>query len=249
MKRITSVHNDEIKAVAHLLTVKGREMQRKFMAEGVRVCSTLISSGYKPVQIYVTESMLNQSQELGFNSLITLVDDHVLAKISSTKTPSGMAAVFPIPPLPSPEHLNPGIVLYAISDPGNMGTLLRSCAAMGKKSIVVINGVDPWSPKVVQASAGTIGSLDIFEWSWQTLIQNKKKLTLCALVVSGGKSPDNFDFSDMLFMVGNEAHGIPEETLRQCDNFLTLAMPGNAESLNVAVAGSIVMYLAWHKSS
>lgn len=247
MKKISSVQNEEIKAVAKLSTAKGRKEQKRFMAEGVRVCSTLIAAGHKPLQVYSTESMLTHARELCQEHFIIIVDEPVLNKMSSSKSPSGILSVFHIPEQPQAEKLKEGIVLYDVADPGNMGTLLRSCAAMGKKSVVIIEGVDPWSPKVVQASAGTIGTLDIFQWSWSTLQKNKKNLNLCALVVSGGQKPDEFDFSDILFVVGNEAHGIPDELLQQCESLLTLEMPGHTESLNVAVAGSIALYLAWHK--
>lgn len=247
MKKISSVHNEEIKALNKLLTTKGRKEQKKFIAEGFRVCLTLIEAGFKPIQMYVLDSLYNQALKLCPENFITEVNDAVMNKISANKTPSGILAVFAIPQQPAHNALSEGIVLYAISDPGNMGTLMRTCAAMGKKSVVTIEGVDPWSPKVVQASAGTIGNLNIFEWSWAFLIDYKKHFKLCALVVSGGQKPDEIDFSDILFVVGSEAHGIPDQLVAQCDVLLTLEMPGNTESLNVAVAGSIALYLAWHK--
>lgn len=248
MKKITSVHNDEIKAVVALSTAKGRALQKRFFAEGFRTCSTLIAAGHKPSQLYVLEDLLAQAKTLVPEKYITLVDNVVLHKMSASKTPSGFLAVFHIPESPEPGKIGSGIVLYDVADPGNMGTLIRSCAAMGKKTVVIIEGADPWSPKVVQASAGTLGSLDIFQWSWPQLLQYKKNYVLCALIVEGGQKPDEIDFSDILFVVGNEAHGIPDTVQAQCTYGVTLEMPGNTESLNVAVAGSIVMYLAWHAS-
>jgi RNA methyltransferase, TrmH family len=128
-----------------------------------------------------------------------------------------------------------------------MGTLIRSCAAMNYKTVVCIKGTDPWSPKVVQASAGTIGMVNIFQVTWDELIQNKQNLNLCALVVSGGNKPQDIDLSNTLLVVGSEAHGIPDEWLGQCEQKLTLPMPGKTESLNAAVAGSIALYLAQGK--
>jgi TrmH family RNA methyltransferase len=122
---------------------------------------------------------------------------------------------------------------------------MRSCVAFGKKTIVCVEGVDPWNPKVIQASAGTIGSATIFTWSWQELLRNKKNLTLCALVVHGGKPPHQITITETLMVIGNEAHGIPQEMLTTCDELLTLPMPGQTESLNAAVAGSIGMYSLW----
>lgn len=246
MKKISSIHNEEIKAVAKLHSVKGRREQNRFFAEGVTVCTTLIAAGHKPIQLYAIEMMLSQAKQLVAGHLITEVDSVVFAKISAAQTPSGILAVFLIPLAPEPTLLSAGIVLYNVADPGNMGTLLRTCAAMGKKTAVIVEGADPWGPKVVQASAGTIGLLNIFELSWPSVQTYKCDLRLCALVIRGGATIDKSVHTNILFVVGNEAQGIPEQAVHECDQQVTLTMPGNIDSLNVAVAGSIAMYLAWH---
>jgi RNA methyltransferase, TrmH family len=246
MKKIISVSNQEIKNVAALSNRKGRNQQGCFKAEGLRVIETLLKSNMALIQIYCSEALLDAIKKICPEHTITLVEEAALNKISSASTPSGVVAVFKIPQSPQQEKLSSGLILYSCSDPGNMGTLMRTCAAMGKKTVVVIEGVDPWSPKVVQASAGTLGSLDIFEWSWAKLAEYKTDLKICALVVSNGKKPDEINFSDTLIMVGNEAHGIPDSIVEQSDLLLTLDMPGKTESLNAAVAGSIALYLAWH---
>jgi TrmH family RNA methyltransferase len=128
-----------------------------------------------------------------------------------------------------------------------MGTLIRSAIAMGIKSVVIVEGTDPWSPKVIQASAGTIIQANVFQIGWDQLIKNKKNLKLCALVVKGGKKPNQIDFKDILLVVGNEANGIPDNWLSKCEEKMTLPMPGNTESLNAAIAGSIALYLAFAK--
>lgn len=248
MKIISSVHNDEIKAITKLSTSKGRKAQNRFKAEGLRACATLIESHCSLIQIYCIASCLVEVKQLCNENFITLVEKSVLHKISSVTSPSGIVAVFELPKLPSPEKISPGLVLYECTDPGNMGTLLRTCAAMGRRTVVLIEGTDPWGPKVVQSSAGTIGSLDIFQWSWPMLLAYKKNLRICALVVSGGQKPDEINFSDMLITVGNEAHGIPAHAIDQSDLLVTLEMPGKTESLNAAIAGSIALYLAWHAS-
>ncbi len=249
MKKISSVHNEEIKAIVKLHTVKGRKEQKRFFAEGYTVCATLIAAGYKPLQVYSTELLLPQAQQLAGVRFITVVDSIVLAKMSAAQTPSGILSVFSLPSMPEPALLSAGIVLYNVTDPGNMGTLLRTCAAMGKKTAVIIEGADPWSPKVVQASAGTLGLLDIFELSWPLLKMHQRDLQLHALVCKGGKTIDKKTQDNILFLVGNEAQGIPEHIVQECDQQITLEMPGKIDSLNVAVAGSIALYLAWYTSS
>jgi TrmH family RNA methyltransferase len=137
--------------------------------------------------------------------------------------------------------------MVELNDPGNMGTLMRTCAALNKKTVVCVGGVDPYHPKVVQASAGTLGLLDIFQLSWVDVVHiaNTNKLSLCGLIVRGGKQHTEISFDKTLLIVGSEAHGLPIEYAQACDQTMTLSMPGKTESLNAAIAGSIALYLAW----
>lgn len=245
MKTISSRQNPIIKHITQLHLTKYRTAHREFIAEGLRVCSTLIKAGLELKNLFATTSMLTDAQKLISDDHITQITDEVMTKISTTKSPSGILGIFVMPTTPPLNQLGSGAVLAHITDPGNMGTLIRTSAAMGKKTVVVIEGVDPWSPKVIHASAGTIGLVHIFQISWNQLIQHKKNLSLCALVVSNGQPPAEVDLKNTLLVIGNEAHGIPEDWVQQCDIRLTLPMPGKTESLNAAVAGSIALYLAF----
>ena len=244
MKSITSRTNPAIKHIASLHSKKYRTKHTQFIAEGLRACSALIAHKHQPIGLYATQNNLARAQSIIADEYITLVDEHVMEKISTATTPSGIVGLFTIPQAPKPDQLTQGLVLTQIADPGNMGTLIRTAAALNVASVVIVEGADPWSPKVVQASAGTIGMVTIFQWSWDQLLQYKADKKLCALVVSGGKDPKQIDFKDTLLVVGSEAHGIPDTWIAACDTKLTLAMPGKAESLNAAVAGSIALYLA-----
>ena len=244
MKTVTSRTNPAIKQMAALQHKKYRTQYGEFIAQGIRSCSALIAAGHMPTGLYIVESILPEAQKLVSEKLITLVPDHVMQKISSTTEPSGMVGQFAIPPAPKPENLTQGLVLAQVADPGNMGTLIRTAAALNTKSVVIVEGVDPWSPKVVQASAGTIGMVTIFQWSWDQLLAQKGNKKLRSLIVSGGQPPSKQAFENTLLVVGSEAHGIPLEWINSCESTMTLPMPGNAESLNAAVAGSIALYLA-----
>jgi len=242
MKEITSRQNEEIKAVAKLKLQKERKNRKKFIAEGFRVCKT-IAETLTPVTIYCTQQMLPQAKSIT-EDCITIVSTPVMEKLSTVKSPSGILGVFPIPQNPDIATLSSGAVLAQIADPGNMGTLIRTTAAMGLTSVVLIEGADPWSPKVVQATAGTIAHINIFQLSWEQVIKHKKNMTLTALVVKNGKHPSKINFANTLIVVGSEAHGMPQTWIDSCEHTLTLPMPGNTESLNAAVAGSIALYLA-----
>lgn len=246
MKTITSKINEEIKSVCGLHDRKGREEQNKFIAEGSRTVTTLIKNKMKLVQLYSTEKNLTEAQKLANDSFITLVPETVMEKISAATSASGLLAVFEIPSQPNFSQLDSGIILANITDPGNMGTIIRTASALNLKNVVIIDGVDVWSPKVVQSTAGTLAFMNIFTPNWSTLAKWKKDTKLCALVPKGGKNPSDINFEKTLLIIGNEAHGIPQEGLRMCDEYMTIPMPGKAESLNAAVAGSIGMYLAFN---
>jgi len=244
METITSRQNKEIKALVKLKMLKERKKQQKFIAEGLKVCKTVCKSGLSPQNVYATKEKQEDAKKLASEDKITLVSDEVMGKISSLTTPSGLLCVFPIKKAPAANTLSPGIVLAQISDPGNMGTLIRTSVAMGFQSVVTVEGVDPWNPKVVQASAGHIAWVSLFQWTWERLRKDKKDIQLVALVVKGGKTPEKTNLKNSLLVIGSEARGIPQEWITDCDAKLTLQMPGNTESLNAAVAGSIALYLA-----
>lgn len=244
MKIIESRHNPEVKGIVALHDRKNRSLRKLYIAQGLRTCTALIQSGQTLKNLYVTYRMLDQARDLVGEKNVTVVNDDVMEKISTTESPSGMLGVFALPEQSTTPTISSGVVLARITDPGNMGTLIRSCAAMGHKTVIVIDGTDAWSPKVVQSSAGALGMVNVISLSWPELLAAKQNTPLCALVVSGGKKPTEINLASMLLVVGNEAHGIPAEWIADCDTTLTLAMPGNAESLNAAIAGSIALYLA-----
>lgn len=245
IKTITSLDNPLIKRVVQLHAVKYRDLLQQYIAEGFRTISTIIKAGGNLITLFVTEEYVYDAQQLTTDEKhIIIVSSSVLQKISTLKTPNGLLAVFAIPMQPSFNALTEGIVLAQITDPGNMGTLIRSATAMNKKTVICIEGVDPYNPKVVQASSGAIANIILFSMSWNALLEHKKNLHLCALLASGGNSPEEINLRNTLIVIGNESNGIPQEWIDQCDEKLTLPMPGNFESLNAAVAGSIALYLA-----
>jgi TrmH family RNA methyltransferase len=249
VKQITSFENPLIKRVVDLHDKKGRSINRQCIVEGLRANTTFVQAGMSLSHLFVTERTMTEVSSLCPQDKLVLVSEAVMKKISLNTTPSGIVGVFYLPDNRTPHELSAGLVLVQIQDPGNMGTLIRTAVALDRKSIVIVEGVDPWSPKVIQASAGTVALAKIFLWSWQELLIHKGALSLCALVVAGGKAPTELALNKSLLVVGNEAHGLPEALQQKCDTFLTLPMPGGAESLNAAVAGAIALYCAWAQTS
>lgn len=244
IKEINSTENSLVKRVVQLHSAKHRDKHQEFIAEGFRTISTLITAGSKLITLFTTEEFLYDAQQIAEDKQIVIVPDNVLKKISCAVTPSGLLATFAIPQQPDLKTLGSGIVLAQLSDPGNMGTLIRTAAAMNKKTVVCVESVDPYNPKVVQASAGAIGVVSLFCVSWAEIVAHKNYLRLCALVATEGDHPEEIDLNNTLIVVGNEGAGIPAAWIAQCDEKITLPMPGNFESLNAGVAGSIALYLA-----
>jgi TrmH family RNA methyltransferase len=244
MKYISSRTNPLVKQVVDLHSRKGRAEHKQFIAEGIRTCETLIKN-YTLVTCYVTDAI--STQELPFIPVNKIVDvtDEVMQKMSTAESPSGILCVFELPQNPTLTNLESSVILHGISDPGNMGTLIRTVAALGIKQVICIETADVWNPKVIQASAGTIGYVSIIATDWKTVQQHKNNLALCALVVKDGTSPKDLDFARSVLVIGNEARGLPDDIIASCDERCTLPMPGNTESLNAAVAGSIALYCAY----
>ena len=241
-----NMNKNQEKLIRSLHTGATRKQTGLCLVEGVRAITTFSSSRHTLNELYVTDSASRQwAKELASIAIYTnvkaqIINEDAMLRISASKTPSGLAAIFKLQIPTGP--LERGIVCAARADPGNVGTLIRTAAAVNRKTVVMVDGVDPFSPKVIQASAGAIALVDVFQLSWQELLSKNETLQLYALMPQGGVPPTK-QHGNGLLVIGNEAHGIPANWVRDCSERLTLAMPGNTESLNAAVAGSIALYL------
>jgi len=245
VRTIESRQNPEIKTVYSLRKSATRKKLQTFIAEGAKVCLTLFQEGATLKTCYVTAEKWDTISDTIPENNICIVPEPVMQKISQAKTPSGILATFEIPKQPAKEKIETGIVLLDLNDPGNVGTLIRTATAMNCSTVILVNGVDPWSFKVVQSSAGYITNVNIFQLSWAELVSESdaQKLVRTALVVQSGKKPTDINNKNSLLIIGSESHGIPKELLLDCPEQITLPMPGQTESLNASVAGSIALYL------
>ena len=239
---IQSLTNPKIKHLVHLHSKSYRQEHQQFIAQGLKTCVTLLQGGYSLHSIYLSESMYQEHGDLFPTESIVIVTDAVVKKISTTITPSGIVAVFAMPENKTAPTDN-AIALYNIQDPGNLGTLIRTAAAMNITTVYLIEGGDPYNPKVIQATAGTIAHVVIVETNWSEFQKTNKDFKTCALVVNDGKTPESIDLKHTILIIGNESQGLPEQIINECSEKMTIPMPGKTESLNAAVAGSIAMYL------
>lgn len=248
MKNITiiqSLINPKIKHLVALQKKAYRQEHGQFLAQGATVYKTLLQAGLELHSVFVTAQAYDEHHEHIKPDSMFEVTDAVMKKISTETTPSGLVAIFAMPNRlgDQADVTSNSLVLHNIQDPGNMGTLIRTAAAMNIKTIFTMQGVDPYHPKVVQATAGTIGFVNVIPTNWPIFYKTYKHILMCALVVDGGKSPDQINLKNCMLVIGNEGAGLPPDIIRDCHEKLTIPMPGKTESLNAAVAGSIAMYL------
>lgn len=246
MKNITiiqSLINPKIKHLVALQKKAYRQEHGQFLAQGANVYKTLLQAGLKLHSVFVTAQAYDEHHEFIKPDMMYEITETVLKKISTEMTPSGLVAVFEIPKENEAEVTANSLVLHNIQDPGNMGTLIRTAAAMNIKTIFTMQGVDAYHPKVVQATAGTIGFVNIVPTNWPIFYKTYKHIPMCGLVVDGGVSPEQINLKNCMLVIGNEGAGLPPDIVRDCHEKLTIPMPGKTESLNAAVAGSIAMYL------
>jgi len=239
---IQSLTNPKVKHIIYLHVKTCRYEYRQLIAQGLKTCITLLQGGYKLHSIYLNQETYEKHGDNFPTEAIVLVTDAIIEKISTTITPSGVVAIFEMPENKLVASSN-SIALYNVQDPGNLGTMIRTAAAMNIKTIYLIEGVDPYNPKVIQATAGAIAMVTIVQTKWAEFKELCKDITTCALVVHDGKAPQEANLKNAILIIGNEAQGLPDAIINDCNEKMTIPMPGNTESLNAAVAGSIAMYL------
>lgn len=238
--RIESTTSARVKAVKRLHRSRTRRQTGWTVAEGPHLVQAALEAGLVPVEVYTVErgSLADRCEAAG--SQVFEVSRSVIEALSTTVEPQNMVAIVVIPE-PRPLKRLQTVVAVGISDPGNTGSLIRTAAALGWQS-ALLAGADPWSPKVLRASAGTQFSHPAVS------VQSIDELTAAGLapvasIVRGGLTPADVVLQRPLaLLIGNEAHGLPDELVAQCDVAITIPMPGEAESLNAAVAGAIAMY-------
>jgi len=251
IESLNSPHVARVKALIGSRGVKERKAAGKFVAEGLQCArEALVStSGPKIETLYVTNNGHSKVEELAdlsaFN--IVTVSDEVMKEMSETITPQGILAVCTIPQANlSAIALNGSrrfIYLSEVQDPGNAGTILRSADAFAMDAVITSPGsVDMYSPKVVRSTAGSLWHIPVYESVALTevLAMGVKAFSLGA---DGSKNLNQYEMSgDTLAVFGNEARGLSTGQNVESIDVVSIPMPGNAESLNLSAAASIVMY-------
>lgn len=233
--KISSRQNEHIKEVFKLYQSGERKLQNKFIIEGFH----LLDMALKAKQVVEVFTL----KELNIDKTIDqyIVTCEILEKLSKVKNPQGVIAVCKCK---SPSKIVGKKVLYLddVSDPGNVGTLLRTALAFGYKDVVLSkNTCSIYNEKVISACQGALFELNIVEN--MPIANLKKDYQILATEIKGSVSADEFEPPKKFVLVlGNEAHGVSKEILTLADQRIRIDI-NDIESLNVAVAGGIMMYI------
>jgi TrmH family RNA methyltransferase len=246
-------HAERIGRMRELLAAKGRRTQQRFAFEGLTLLEEALRAGVRPQEIYVTQSVFDRTAAV--RSLdadgcpVFVVDERTMRKISDVETPSGVVAAAPARFSPPAVLLTHGLtlVLAGVTDPGNAGTLLRSAEAFGAAGAIFGEGsVDPYNPKVVRGAMGAHFRLPLATATPDELAAALRAAKAELLGLDAGGS----DLQALVWppraaiAVGSERGGLAGwEPICSCR--IAVPMPGPAESLNAAVAGSIALYEAF----
>ena len=247
-ERLTSLKNPRVQAFRSLKDRKGRLAHEAFLAEGDRMVSEALASGY-PVEALLLRDDREIPSGLPEDLPVYLLPDYVFAALSDTKTPQGIAAAVR---LPGPESRSavPGdrlLVLDGVQDPGNVGTMIRTADAAGLDGILLgPDCADVFSPKVLRATMGSIFRVGLaFPTDLAGRLRDLRREGYA--VVSSQLDGDPFYDRPPLggrwaLVIGNEGNGVSAPVREAATHRLRLPMRGGAESLNAAVAAGIMMY-------
>lgn len=254
---ITSRHNPKIQEMRKLARREHRAATRRFLLEGIRCVEEAMDAGARICEVLVTPHLVHSAR--GEALLVRLkaarvevavVTDEVIAVVSDTETPQGIVAMAAMSSKTLCFDENPLIlVVDGVRDPGNLGTLVRTAAALGAGGVIVTRGtVDVYNPKCVRATMGSLFRVPVEERpDAVAAVSFLKERGLCVVVgdVHAETACYDWDFTGpTAVLVGGEAFGPSADALTMCDGRVRIPMPGGVESFNVAVAGSILLYEA-----
>jgi len=251
---ITSVHNPKVQAVRKLQDQpKKRREEQAFIIEGVRLAEEALQAGWDAEQVFFTDLLDERGKRIvgEFSARhvpVEPVSSVVMNALSETETPQGLLVVVRQQTLTLPTNPDFLLIIDSVRDPGNLGTIIRSAAAAGVQGVLLAPGcVDAWSGKVLRAGMGAHFHISIYALGWAEIRRIVKGSTGTLKVYladsAGGVSYTAADFRRPLaLVVGGEAVGAGSEALSLSDEKVHIPMPGGSESLNAAIAASILLF-------
>lgn len=235
---ITSLNNEHIKEILKLKEKKYRDLSDTFLVEGRH----LVLEAHREKKI--VELILEQDELFPLDVNTLYVSSNVMNKLSNLKTPSNVMAV--VKKLDEKEVGEKILILDNIQDPGNLGTIIRSAVAFNFDTIVLSpKTVDLYNHKVVRSTQGMMFHTNIVirePVSFINELKNEGYKIVGTKVTNGVDVRESKTYSHFALIIGNEGKGMSEELSELCDEYLYIKMNDQCESLNAAVAASILMY-------
>ncbi len=245
MDVITSNSNQYVKLVKSLSDKKSRDTLGLFMLEGERLIKDL-PNDYGVEFLLVSEDKADEYDYLLNGRTYFVCSEKTIRYAADTVSPSGIIAVVKKPKTEFKLPNKNAILLDRVSDPGNIGTIIRTAAAVGF-DVYLYKTADVFSPKVVRASMSALFKTDIYEIDLKQVKELLTKTESYALDMDGD-SLFGLNFGGNVTLVGgNEAHGLSDEILELVKGKISIPMKNCMESLNVAVATSVAMYYTIYK--
>lgn len=236
---IESANNDKVKYYRKIRNTKYIKEIGEFIVEGEHLVEEAIKSGY------AKEVIILGGKNYNTNLPKIYVNERVLKSISLLDAPQYVMAVCKIKYIDE-NYGNKILILDNVSDPGNLGTIIRTAVAFGVTSIVLSeNSVNIYNDKVIRASQGMIFKINIFEKELIGFINKLKKdnIKIYGTDLKGSKDLSDINISDYYALIlGNEGAGVREEILGLCDEKILIEMDPSCESLNVGVSAGIILY-------
>jgi TrmH family RNA methyltransferase len=246
---ISSSQNSKIKLVRALA---GRPKERReagaFLAEGVRLVEDALAANWPFRFVLHSDDLSERGKDL-IKKLETKkveaekVESSLLQSLSETETSQGILAVLEFNNLPIPNSSNFILIPDSIRDPGNLGTLLRTADAAGVQAVLIPpETTDAFAPKVLRAGMGAHFRLPIYSMSWDEIREQTKGARIFIADMDGQSCWETDFKSPLALIVGGEAEGASEQAKKLANAFVKIPMAGKTESLNAAVAGSVLMF-------
>ena len=232
------ITKNELKKIKGLKIKKNRQLYSLFVAEGKKNVFELVNSNFKVYKIFSIE----KTQRL--DSI--LINQNLMKRLSFLKSPSDIFGIFY---LPKNNNINKNdnltIALDNISDPGNLGNIIRICDWFGIRTLLCSNNtVDCFNPKVVQSSMGSISRVNCIYCNLKDFINNSKKTTYGSVLEGGSSIYSSSIRKDGILIFGNESNGISKSILNKLHFKITIPkynIKNGPDSLNVSSAASIIL--------
>ena len=238
---ITSLENERVKKYRKLKKRKYREEYQEFIVEGMHLVLEAFKSGI------IEELIMEENEAIPLPCPYVYVTKEVISKISTLDTPSNIMALCKIVPERDLKG-NRILILDEVQDPGNLGTILRSAKAFDIDTVILSeNTVDLYNPKVIRATQGMLFHLNVIKREISPILDvlHNREIPIYGICFDYGEDARGLtkkDCKKFALIVGNEGNGIRSSTFDKCDKRLYIKMNERVESLNVAVATSILLY-------